>query len=139
MGIFGKRSKKKSGQKNDKTVSYDDALRTGSSIGKLITNIWNSQKNPGKAYVLKRRVHHGEVGVLLGLSNLIKKSRPATAGVFSGLGEALAQDDIADKDEWFSFKKKEEKTNLETSTSGQERNDNVKENNHLGGNSGTAE
>ena len=116
MGIFDKSSKKKSGQKNDKTVSYDDALRTGSSIGKLITNIWNSQKNPGKAYVLKRRVHHGEVGVLLGLSNLIKKSRPATAGVFSGLGEALAQDDIADKDEWFSFKKKDNKANLETAT-----------------------
>ena len=76
---------------------------------------------------------------LLGLSNLIKKSRPATAGVFSGLGEALAQDDIADKEEWFSFKKKEDKTNSETSTSEQERNDNVKENNHLGRNSGTAE
>ena len=116
MGIFGKSSKKKLGQKNDKAVSYDDALRTGTSIGKLITNIWNSQKNPGKAYVLKRRVHHGEVGILLGLSNLIKKSRPATAGVFSGLGEALAQDDIADKDEWFSFKKKDNKANLETAT-----------------------
>src|SRR6476619_8331426 len=139
MGIFGKSSKKKLEQKNDKAVSYDDALRIGSSIGKLITNIWNSQKNQGKAYVLKRRVHHGEVGILLGLSNLIKKSRPATAGVFSGLGEALAQDDIADKEEWFSFKKKETKTNLETSTSEQERNDNVKENNHLGRNSGTAE
>jgi len=116
MGIFGKSSKKKLGQKNDKAVSYDDALRTGTSIGKLITNIWNSQKNPGKAYVLKRRVHHGEVGILLGLSNLIKKSSPATAGVFSGLGEALAQDDIADKDEWFSFKKKDNKANLETAT-----------------------
>jgi hypothetical protein len=109
MGLFGRRAKKKSGQENDKTVSYDDALRTGSSIGKLITNIWNSQKNPGKAYLLNRRVHHGEIGILLGLSNLIKKSRPATAGVFSGLGEALAQDDIADKEEWFSFKKKEDK------------------------------
>jgi hypothetical protein len=71
MGIFGKRSKKKSEQKNDKTVSYDDALRTGSSIGKLITNIWNSQKKPAKAYILDRRVHHGEVGILLSLSNLI--------------------------------------------------------------------
>ena len=87
MGLFGGSSKKKLRQKNDKTVSYDDALRTGSSIGKLITNIWNSQKNPGKAYLLNRRVHHGEVGILLGLSNLIKKSRPATAGVFSGFGE----------------------------------------------------
>jgi hypothetical protein len=78
MGLFGGNSKKKLRQKNDKTVSYDDALRAGSSIGKLITNIWNSQKNPGKAYLLNRRVHHGEVGILLGLSNLIKKSRPAT-------------------------------------------------------------
>jgi hypothetical protein len=134
MGLFGRSSKKKPAQKHDKIVSYDDALRTGSSIGKLITNIWNSQKNPGKAYVLNRRVHHGEVGILLGLSNLIKKSRPATAGVFSGLGEALAQDDIADKEEWFSFKKKEDKTNLEISKSEQERNGNEKENNHLGGN-----
>ena len=127
MGLFGRCAKKKSGQENDKTVSYDDALRTGSSIGKLITNIWNSQKNPGKAYLLNRRVHHGEIGILLGLSNLIKKSRPATAGVFSGLGEDLAQDDIADKEEWFRFKKKEEKTNLETSTSEQEQNDIEKE------------
>ena len=138
MGLFGKTNKKKLAQKDDKTVSYDEALRTGSSIGKLITNIWNSQKNPGKAYLLNRRVHHGEIGILLGLSNLIKKSRPATAGVFSGLGEALAQDDIADKEEWFSFKKKEDRTNLETSSSEQERNGNKKENNHLDENSGTA-
>ena len=83
MGLFGRISKKKPAQKDDKIVSYDDALRTCSTIGKLITNIWNSQKNPGKAYVFKRRVHHGEVGILLGLSNIIKKSsRPATAGVF---------------------------------------------------------
>jgi hypothetical protein len=60
------------------------------------------------------------------LSRLIKKSRPSTAGVLSGLGEALSQDDIADKEEWFSFKKKEEKTNLEPSTE-PERNDNEKE------------
>ena len=139
MDLFGRNRKKKLGRKEDKIISYDDALRTGSTIGKLITNIWNSQKNPGKAYVLNRRVHHGEIGILLGLSNLIKKSTPATAGVFSGLGEALAQDDIADKEEWFSFKKKEDKTNLERSTSEQERNDNVKENNHPGRNSETTE
>jgi hypothetical protein len=128
----GSRTKKEPRQKNDKTASYNDALRTGSSIGKLITNIWNSQKNPGKAYVLNRRVHHGEVGILLGLSNLIKKSRPAAAGVFSGLGEALAEDDIADKEEWFSFKKKENKTKLKTPTTEPERKDNDKDNIDLG-------
>jgi hypothetical protein len=139
MGLFGRISKKKQAQIDDKIVSYDDALRTGSSIGNLITNIWNSQKNPGKAYLLNRRVHHGEVGILLSLSNLIKKSRPATAGVFTGLGEALAQDDIGDKEEWFTFRKKKDKINLEASTSEKEQNDNEKENNHLGGNSRTAE
>ena len=139
MGLFGRISKKKQAQIDDKIVSYDDALRTGSSIGNLITDIWNSQKNPGKAYLLNRRVHHGEVGILLSLSNLIKKSRPATAGVFTGRGEALAQDDIGDKEEWFTFRKKKDKINLEASTSEKEQNDNEKENNHLGGNSRTAE
>ena len=133
MGLFGNRNKKKTRQKNDKSPAYDEALRTGSSIGKLITNVWNSQKNPGKAYILNRRVHHGEVGILLGLSNLFRKSRPATAGVFTGLGEVLSKDDIADQDEWFTFKKKESKRNSEMSTKGistteTERNDNEKDN-----------
>lgn len=116
MDLFKHNTKKKT-RLNDKTpFSYDEALTTGSSIGRIITNIWNSQKNPGKAYILNRRVHHGEIGILLGLSSLFKKSKPATAGVLSGLGEALSKDDIADKGEWFKFKKKENKTNLETST-----------------------
>ncbi len=79
-----------------------------------MTNIWNSQKNPGKAYILNIRIHHGEIGILLELSNLFK--RPATAGILSGIGEALSNDDIANKCEWFKFKKKENKTNLKTST-----------------------
>jgi hypothetical protein len=58
--------------------TYDESLTMGSSIGKIITNIWNSQKNPGKAYILNRRIHHGEIGILLELLNLFKKSRPAT-------------------------------------------------------------
>ena len=112
-----KHSTKKKTRLNDKTPStYDEALTTGSSIGKIIASIWNSQKNPGKAYVLNRRIHHGEIGILLELSNLFKKSRPATAGILSGIGEALSNDDIADKGEWFKFKKKENKRNLKTST-----------------------
>ena len=74
------------------------------------------KKNPGKAYILNRRIHHGEIGILLELSYLFKKSRPATAGILSGIGEALSNDDIADKGEWFKFKKKENKRNLKTST-----------------------
>ena len=123
------KNKDKSTSPTDST--YEKYVKIGESIGDAITSKWNSQKEPGKVYVKNRRVHHGEVGILLGLSNLIKKSRPATAGVFSGLGEALAQDDIADKEEWFSFKKKEDRTNLETSSSEQERNGDKKENNYL--------
>ena len=128
MGLFGNRTKKEPRQENDKTTSYDDALRTGSSIGNLITIFGIHRKTQVKPISLNRRVHHGEVGILLGLSKLIKKSRPATAGVMSGVGEALSQDDIADKDEWFSFKKKEDKTNLKTAISEPERNDNEQEN-----------
>ena len=109
------------------------------TIGKLITNLGICRKIQVRPNPLTEKVHHGEVGILLGLSKLIKKSKPATAGVFSGLGEALAQTGPRQQRKWSSFKKKEKKTNLETSMSEQERNDNVKENNHLDGNSGTAE
>jgi len=46
-----------------------------------------------KTYIFNR-VHHGEVGCLLGLSNLFKKkSQPIPTGLLSGLGEGLAHDD----------------------------------------------
>lgn len=84
-----------------------DAYQTGLNIANVITYFWNSQKKPGKVYISNRRVHHGEVGSLLGLSNLFKKSQPTPTGILSGLGEGLVKDDYADKDEWFTFKKKE--------------------------------
>lgn len=81
------------------------AYKTGLGIANVITYFWNSQKNPGKVYISNRRVHHGEIGSLLGLSNLFKKSQPVPSGILSGLGEGLVKDDYADKDEWFTFKK----------------------------------
>ena len=104
-------------KETSKKLGYDDALRAGSSIGKIVTDIWNSQKKPGKVYIFNRRVHHGEIGTLLGLSNLFKKLRPETAGILSGLGDALSKDDIADKEEWFKFKKRENDTCSEISSS----------------------
>jgi hypothetical protein len=115
MNLFKRRNKVKAEKKPAKTLSYDEALQAGSSIGRIATNIWNSQKNPGKAYIFNRRVHHGEIGILLGLSNLFKRSRPDAAGILSGLGETLSQDDIADKEEWFKFKKKENAGHTELS------------------------
>ena len=83
-----------------------EAFQIGLLIAKLITSYWNSQKNPGKAYIFNRRVHHGEIGSLLGLSNLFKKSQPVPTGLLSGLGEGLAKDDYNDRKEWFTFKKR---------------------------------
>jgi hypothetical protein len=43
MDLFKYNTKEKT-RMNDKTpYTYDEALTTGSSIGKIITNIWNSQ------------------------------------------------------------------------------------------------
>jgi hypothetical protein len=51
------------------------------------------------------------------LSNLLKKSQPIPTGTLSGLGEGLARDDYADRDEWFKFEKKHDDTLVpETST-----------------------
>jgi hypothetical protein len=51
------------------------------------------------------------------LSNLLKKSQPIPTGILSGLGEGLAKDDYADRDEWFKFEKKHDETLVpETST-----------------------
>jgi hypothetical protein len=91
MNLYKRRKVKKSKEIGKTKVTYDETLPAGSSIGRIATNIWNSQKNPGKAYIFNRRVHHGEIGILLGLSNLFKKSRPEAAGVLSGLGESLSQ------------------------------------------------
>jgi hypothetical protein len=105
--------KKKITQTNNTTKtddrSYDrnkEAFKVGSSIAKLITSSWNSQEKPGKVYLFNRRIHHGGIGSLLGLSNILKKSQPIPTGILSGLGEGLVKDDYADRDEWFKFEKK---------------------------------
>ena len=99
---------KKSQADNESSDKNNEAFKLGSSIAKLITSSWNSQENPGKVYIFKRRVHHGGVGAILGLSNLFRNSQPIPSGILSGLGEGLAKDDYADRDSWFTFDKKPE-------------------------------
>jgi hypothetical protein len=99
--------KKTATKKGDDPNVEKEAFQTGLSIAKLLTSYWNSQQNPGKAYLFNRRVHHGEIGSLLGLSNLFKKTQPIPTGILSGLGEGLANDDYGDRKEWFTFKKKD--------------------------------
>lgn len=96
------------------STNYDKYVKLGESIGETITSKWNSQKKPGKVYIKNRRVHHGEVGTSMGIADSFKDSSPLISGILSGIGKGLVKDDIADKDKWFSFKKKEddEKTDL---------------------------
>lgn len=89
------------------------AFQTGLLIAKLLTYYWDSQQNPTKTYIFNRRVHHGEIGSLLRLSNLFRKSQPIPTGILSGLGEGLAKDDYGDREEWFTFKKKDESRTIE--------------------------
>jgi len=112
--FFKKRSprRKKMTQPDDKFSDKNkEAFRLGMSIAKLITYSWNSQEKPGKVYLFNRRVHHGGVGSLLGLSDLFKRFQPIPSGILSGLGEGLVKDDYADRDEWFKFEKKKDDNN----------------------------
>lgn len=45
MVLFKRRKKVKSAMEADSTVSYGEALRAGSSIGRIAANIWNSEKS----------------------------------------------------------------------------------------------
>jgi ferritin-like metal-binding protein YciE len=92
---------------NKKNHQHEESFQLGSIIANILTSSWNSKENPSKVYIFNRRVHHGAIGALLGLSALYKK-QPIITGILSGLGAGLAKDDYNDFKEWFLFKKKEE-------------------------------
>lgn len=87
-----------------------EPFRLGFAVADMLTSYWNSKENPPKTYLFNRRVHHGTIGALLGLSNLYKKN-PMVSGILSGLGAGLKKDDYKDSKEWFLFRKKEDETN----------------------------
>jgi hypothetical protein len=86
-----------------KTVNLDEEepFHIGVTVAKLLTSSWNSQENPSKVHIFNRRIHHGEIGALLGLSNLCTKYP-----ILAGIGSGLVKDDHDDLKEWFTFKKK---------------------------------
>jgi hypothetical protein len=91
----------------NKTLNLDEEepFHIGVTIAKLLTSSWNSQENPSKVHVFNRRIHHGEIGTLLGLSKLYTKY-PIPTGILAGIGSGLVKDDYHDMKEWFTFKKK---------------------------------
>src|ERR671919_2894411 len=83
----------------------NEPFRLGSAVADMLTSNWNSKENPSKVNIFNRRVHHGAIGSLLGLSNLYKDNQMIT-GILSGLGSGLQKDDYNDFKEWFLFKKR---------------------------------
>jgi ferritin-like metal-binding protein YciE len=99
--------KSTNGYSNKKNEHHGDAFQVGSAIADILTSYWNSKQDPSKVYIFNRRVHHGAIGALLGLSTLYKK-QPMITGILSGLGAGLAKDDYNDVKEWFLFKKRDD-------------------------------
>ena len=61
-------------KKNHQNRQQNKSFQLGSSIADILTSSWNSKENPSKVYIFNRRVHHGAIGALLGLSNLYEKT-----------------------------------------------------------------
>ena len=56
--------------------NHPESFKLGSAVADMLTSYWNSQKSPSKVYVFNRRVHHGAIGALLGLSSTLYKNNP---------------------------------------------------------------
>ena len=75
-------------------------LIIGTTTAELLTSCWHSRHNqlpPPKVYFFNRRIHHGEIGALLGISALFLRgtSSPtaAAAAILTGMGIGLVKDD----------------------------------------------
>ena len=69
-------------------TAHHEYFNLGSTIADMLTSYWNSKENPSKMYLFNRRVHHGTIGALLGLSGLYKNN-PMIMDILSGLGAGL--------------------------------------------------
>jgi uncharacterized membrane protein (DUF106 family) len=87
-------------------------LILGIVASEIISAYWRSRyPNAPKVYAFNRRIHHGELGVLLTLSAfLLRRTNPAVsiaAAVLTGIGLGLVKDDRADIMDWFKLDKNE--------------------------------
>jgi len=88
-------------------------LMIGTTAAEILTSYWHSRHNqspPPKVYFFNRRIHHGEIGALLGLSALFLRGTSiptaAAAAILTGMGIGLVKDDYLDIMNWFKFTKK---------------------------------
>jgi hypothetical protein len=84
-------------------------LMIGTTAAEILTSYWHS-RHPPKVYLFNRRIHHGQIGALLGLSALLLRgtSSPAAAAaaILTGIGIGLVKDDYLDIMDWFKLTKK---------------------------------
>lgn len=71
-----------------------------------ITIRYLKKKYPSKVYLFERRIHHGEIGVLLLCIISMGKISPMLSSFVIGCGLGLMKDDLQDRSKWFKFQKK---------------------------------
>jgi hypothetical protein len=94
------------------SLGIKGGLLIGTTAAEILTSYWHSRYNessPPKVYFFNRRIHHGEIGALLGLSSLFLRGTSfptAAAAILTGMGIGLVKDDYLDIMDWFKLTKK---------------------------------
>ncbi len=107
------------------SLGIKGGLMIGTTAAEILTSYWHSRHNPSpKVYFFNRRIHHGEIGAVLGLFSLFLRgtSFPAAtaAAILTGMGIGLVKDDYLDIMDWFKLTKKknvdQKQTRIPTTT-----------------------
>ncbi|HEX6645826.1 MAG TPA: hypothetical protein VF047_01460 [Nitrososphaeraceae archaeon] len=77
----------------------------GLAVSQITIRYWK-KKYPSKVYLFERRIHHGEIGVLLLCIISMGKISPMLSSFVIGCGLGLMKDDLQDRSKWFKFQKK---------------------------------
>jgi hypothetical protein len=77
----------------------------GLAVSEITIHYWK-KKYPSKVYLFERRIHHGEIGVILLSILSVGKISPILSSFVIGCGLGLIRNDFQDKSKWFKFQKK---------------------------------
>ena len=77
----------------------------GLAISEVITYYWK-KKRSSEIYFFDRRLHHGEIGILLLTILTMGRISPLISSLVIGLAIGLIKDDLEDLDKWFKFHKR---------------------------------
>ena len=77
----------------------------GFAASEIITYYWK-KNHPSKVYLFNRRIHHGEIGVILLCVLSMGKISPLLSSFILGCGLGFISDDMKDLKKWFKFHKR---------------------------------